>query len=85
MELTKIRGINEKREQDLNKMGIYNTADLMRYFPRAYLDLREKQPLTLAYHNDIVLTTGRVISEPAVRFFRKTGSVKIACEQEGMY
>ena len=41
MELTKIKGVNEKREQDFNKLGIYDTADLIRYFPRAYLDLRE--------------------------------------------
>lgn len=85
MEITKIRGINEKRAQDLNKMGIYQTADLMRYFPRAYLDLREKQSLKYAYHNDIVLTTGRVVTEPAVRFFRKAGTVKVNCEQEGFY
>ena len=44
MELNKIRGINEKRESDLNKLGIYDTADLMRYFPRAYIDLRQKKP-----------------------------------------
>lgn len=85
MEITKIRGINEKRANDLNKLGINDTAELMRYFPRAYLDLREKQSLKFAYHNDIVLTTGRVVSEPAVRFFRKTGTVKVSCEQEGFY
>ena len=85
MEITKIRGINEKRAGDLNKLGIFDTADLMRYFPRAYLDLREKQSLAFSYHNDVVLTTGRVITEPAVRFFRKTGTVKVNCEQEGLY
>ena len=85
MEITKIRGINEKRANDLNKLGIFDTADLMRYFPRAYLDLREKQSLAFSYHNDVVLTTGRVITEPAVRFFRKTGTVKVNCEQEGLY
>lgn len=85
MEITKIRGINEKRANDLNKLGIFDTADLMRYFPRAYLDLREKQSLAFSYHNDVVLTTGRVITEPAVRFFRRTGTVKVNCEQEGLY
>ena len=85
MELTKIRGINEKREQDFNKMGIYDTSDLIRFFPRAYLDLREKQFLKYAYHNDIVLTTGKVITEPAVRYYRRGGMVKVNCEQEGYY
>ncbi|MBR2869956.1 MAG: ATP-dependent DNA helicase RecG [Clostridia bacterium] len=85
MELTKIRGINEKREQELNKLGIKDTADLMRHFPRAYLDLRVQSPIKTAYHNDFVLTSGRVISEPAVRFFKRTGTVKVNCEQEGYY
>ena len=62
MELNKIRGINEKRVSDLNKMEIFDTADLMRYFPRAYLDLREKQLLKYAYHNDIILTVGKILS-----------------------
>lgn len=85
MELNKIRGINEKRQQDLNKAGIYNTADLMRYFPRAYLDLRSKQPLLMAYHNDIVLTNGKIVSEPIVMYYRRgSGTVKVVCEQEGL-
>ena len=84
MELTKIRGINEKREQELNKLGIKDTADLMRYFPRAYLDLREKQSLRYAYHNDVVLTTGKVLSVPVTRQFRRGGFVKVVCEQEGL-
>ena len=45
MELTKIRGVNDKREQDFNKLGVFDTADLMRFFPRAYLDLRQQQSL----------------------------------------
>lgn len=83
MEITKIRGINEKREQELNKMGIFDTADLMRCFPRAYLDLRESQLLKFAYHNDIVLTAGKVLNIPVTRYYRKGGMVKVVCEQEG--
>ncbi len=85
MELTKIRGINEKREQDFNKMDLFDTADLMRFFPRAYLDLREKQALKYAYHNDVVLTTGTVVTQPTVRRFGHSGIVKVNCEQEGFY
>lgn len=85
MELTKIRGVNDKREQDFNKMGIFDTADLMRYFPRTYLDLTQRQMLKYAYHNDIVLTVGKVISAPVTRHFRRGGLVRIACEQEGFF
>ena len=84
MELTKIYGISDKRCEELNKMGIFDTADLTRHFPRAYLDLREQQPLKYAYHNDIVLTTGKVISLPSTRYYRRGGGVvKAVCEQEG--
>lgn len=83
MELTKIRYVNEKREQEFNKLGIFDTADLMRYFPRAYLDLRERQMLKYAYHNDIVLTAGKVLNIPVTRYYRRGGLVKVVCEQEG--
>ncbi len=83
MELTKIRYVNEKREQEFNKLGVYNTADLMRYFPRSYLDLRQSQLLKFAYHNDIVLTAGKVLNIPTTRYYRRGGLVKVVCEQEG--
>ena len=86
MELTKIRGISDAREKELNALGIFDTADLARFFPRAYLDLREKQMLKYAYHNDVVLTCGKVIGLPQVRYFRRGrgGMVKAYCEQEGL-
>lgn len=83
MDLKIIKGVNEKREQDFNKLGIKDTTDLVRFFPRRYFDLREKQLLRFAYHNDLVLTGATVISEPIARYYRRGGSVKITCEQEG--
>lgn len=83
MELTKIRGISEKRQEELNKLGVFDTSDLSKFFPRAYLDLREKQPLKFAYHNDIVLTNGKVLSMPLKRFYKHGDIIRITCEQEG--
>ena len=85
MELTVIRGISAARKDDFNKLGVTDTADLMRYFPRAYLDLREKQLLRYAYNNDFVLTAGKIVTPPQVRYFRRGrgGMVKAYCEQEG--
>ena len=83
MELTKIRYVNEKREQEFNKLGIFNTAQLVRFFPRSYLDLRESQLLKYAYHNDVVLTAGKVLNLPTTRYYKRGGLVKIVCEQEG--
>ena len=84
MELKKIRGVNEKREQDFNKMGFHDTADLVGFFPRAYLDMQERQLLKYAYHNDILLTAGKVLNVPVTRYFKRGGLVKIVCEQEGL-
>ena len=85
MELQKIRGISAAREEELNKLGITDTADLIRFFPRAYIDLRERQSLKYAYHNDVILTAGKIVTPPQVRYFRrgKGGMVKAYCEQEG--
>ncbi len=83
MELKKIRGINDKREEDLKKLGIFDTSGLIKFFPKTYLDLRNKQILRYAYHNDVVLTYGRVLSIPFVKRFRGGGFVKVSCEQEG--
>ncbi len=83
MELTKIRYVNDKREKEFNKLGFFNTADLVNFFPRAYLDLRERQLLKYAYHNDVVLTNGKVVSVPVTRYYKRGGIVKIVCEQEG--
>ena len=83
MELTKIRYVNDKREQEFNKLGIFDTAQLVRFFPRSYLDLRESQLLKYAYHNDIVLTAGKVLNMPTTRYYKRGGLVKIVCEQEG--
>jgi ATP-dependent DNA helicase RecG len=85
MELFKIRGINEKRNAELNKAGICDTADLIRCFPKNYLDLREKRMLSYAYHNDIVLTVAKVIVLPPVRYYKHgVGTVKAVCEQDGL-
>ena len=84
MELTKIKGVSDKRKEDFEKLSVLDTYDLIRFFPRNYLDLRVKQLLKYAYHNDVVLTVGRVISSPVVLHFRRGGMVKVTCEQEGL-
>ena len=84
MELTKIKGVSEKRKEDFEKLGVLDTYDLIRFFPRNYLDLRVKQLLKYAYHNDVFLTVGRVVSSPVVLRFRRGAMVKVTCEQEGL-
>ena len=37
-----LRAVGEKREKDFNKLGIFEAEDLVRFYPRAYLDLTER-------------------------------------------
>ena len=84
MELTKIKGISDKREKDLNKLGILSVEDLVKHFPRSYLDLRKITPLKYSYNNDIILTVGKVSFVPPVMTSKKSLKyVKAVCEQEG--
>ena len=39
MQLTALKGISEKRAKDLAALGAETAEDLVRLFPRAYLDL----------------------------------------------
>ena len=84
MELKVIKGINVKREADFKKLGIFDTADLIRFFPKNYLDLRCRLPLKDAYDNEFALTDGTVISLPNIFTTRsRKNMVKIVCEQDG--
>ena len=55
MKLSLLRSIGEKREKEFNKLGVYEAEDLVRFYPRAYLDLTERSSLKTAYHNDVAL------------------------------
>ncbi len=82
MQLRKLRGISEKREKDLNKLNIFTAEDLVRHFPRAYLDLTQQVRLSQCYHNDVALIACRVVSEPQVAYGRRP-FVKVWCDQGG--
>ncbi|MBO4262600.1 MAG: ATP-dependent DNA helicase RecG [Clostridia bacterium] len=82
MELKRIKGISEKREADLNKYGVFTAEDLVRRFPRTYLDLTDVLPLDKCYDNENVLTYGRVLSAPkSFVSARKLKCVKVVVEQ----
>lgn len=83
MELKKIRGISEKREKDLNKLNIFTAEDLVRYFPRDYLDLTHTVRISECYHNDIVLLACRVSSPPQTVYNGRRSFVKVWCDQGG--
>lgn len=84
MELKYIKGLSDKRIADLNAMGIYSAEDLLRHFPRNYLDMRKSVSLTEAQNNDFALVKATVISVPNyVPQHGKYSFFKITCVESG--
>lgn len=82
MELTDIKGISDKRAADLKKAGVETAEDLVRFFPKTYLDLTHIVPLEKCYHNEFVLTYGKVTVAPRpFTSARRTKCVRVYAEQ----
>ena len=64
-------------------MGIYEAEDLVRFYPRAYLDLTERASLKNAYHNDMVLIACQVNRVMPVNYGNKRKMIKAFCSQDG--
>ncbi len=84
MELKYIKGLSDKRIQELKKLGILSAEDLLRLFPRDYLDMRNSINLKYVQNNDFALTRGRIVSIPEYAPTRsKYSYFKVLCEQDG--
>ncbi len=84
MELKYIKGLSDKRISDLNKMGITTAEELVRHFPRSYLDLRKSVNLREVAHNDFALTKARIVGKPTLnKTSNRLTLVKALCEQDG--
>ncbi len=83
MKLSALRAIGEKREKEFLKLGIREVEDLVRFYPRAYLDLTERASLRNAYHNDILLVACEVTRVMPVNYGNKRKMVKAFCSQDG--
>ena len=84
MKLSTLRSIGEKREKEFNKLGIFEAEDLVRYYPRAYLDLTERASLRTAYHNDMLLVACEVVRLAPVNYGSRLKVVKAYCSQDGL-
>ncbi len=84
MELRYIKGLSDKRISDLNSMGIYSAEDLLRHFPRNYLDMRKAVSLHEVQSNDFALVKATIIAIPNYTPQRgKYTFFKITCVQDG--
>lgn len=83
MKITELRGITEKRAKDLQKINIADTADLVRYFPRAYLDMTNRVSVREVLHNDLALIACRLTSVEPIRYTGRVKYVRAWLEQNG--
>ncbi len=83
MNLISLKGVTEKRAKELNKLGITTSADLVRYFPRAYLDMTNRASVREVYHNDMALLACRLVAVEPVRYTGRLKIVRAHLEQDG--
>ncbi len=83
MELTSLKGLGAKRAEDFKKIGIRTTYELVRYFPRTYLDMTRRVSVREVMHNDMALIACTVISVEAVQT-RKNMKIVRALLEQGM-
>ncbi len=84
MELTKLKGITEKRAKELRKLGCDDAASLLRIFPRAYLDMTARIPVREVFHNDAALIACTLTGVEPVRYTGgKRKFVRAWLEQDG--
>lgn len=84
MQLSALRSIGEKREKEFEKLGVRSVEDLVRFYPRAYLDLTERASLRTAYHNDMVLIACEVTRLAPVNYGSRFKVVRAFCSQDGL-
>ena len=84
MKLSELKYVSDVREKQLNKMGIFSQEDLVRLYPRDFVDLTRTSPIANAFHNSMILTVCEVLSVENNRYARRP-FVKAACRQGDNY
>ena len=67
--LLSIKGVGEKTEKLLNKLGIYEPSDLFYYFPRDYEEFREYKMIIDLKVGEVETVKVKILNNPVV--FRK--------------
>ena len=83
MNIEQLAGVGEKRAKDFHKLGIYSTAQLASYFPRAYLDMTNRVSVFDVYHNELALVSATLTYVEPVRFAGRLKTVRAHLSQDG--
>ncbi len=83
MKITDLRFVTEKRAKEFAKLNIRESGDLVRFFPRAYLDMTSRVSVFSVPDGETALFAARLIGAEPVR---RKGNLKILrawLEQDG--
>lgn len=83
MKLTSLRSVTEKREKEFAKLNIFDTRDLIGYFPRTYLDMTNRVSVRDVFHNDMALIACRLTSAAPLRQTGRVKYIKAHLQQNG--
>ncbi len=81
MKLTEVRGIGEKRAKDFAKLNIFTAEQLVRYYPRTYLDLTNRVSVREVAHNDMALIACKLVYVEPLKTRGKLKTVRALLEQ----
>ncbi len=70
-----IKGVGEKRVNDFRKLGVLTVEDLLRYYPRDYVDYSNIKELYSAAAGSICAVKCRIVSPVSEQYIRKNMTV----------
>ena len=82
-EIRFLKGVGEKRAQQLNRLGVYSVCDLLYFFPRKYIDYEHPCELALAPFDEPCVVKATVLKvAPGVRVKGGRTIYKVVCADE---
>ncbi len=81
MQLDELKGIGPRRAKEFAKLGISTTEELIRYYPRTYLDMTNRVSIREVAHNDMALIACKLVYVEPIKTRGKFKTVRALLEQ----
>jgi ATP-dependent DNA helicase RecG len=75
-----IRGVGPARQKHLSRLGIETVDDLLRHYPRGYIDRTALVPISSASPGETVTVAGEVLTVHARRLGRRRSMITVAID-----
>lgn len=66
-----LKGVGETRAKAFNRLEIFCLKDLLRYYPRAYQDFSQPEPIAATVPGETCCIKAKVTAQPAAHYIRK--------------